>query len=190
MTFPTRSQPPLFTTIPPFEGLLIAQTSEVRSADPAPPPQYQGNDPLVLILGTLLGGGVLGTAFIGFWSKFGNNFLVSQQSKSDLQNQLTKAKSDLELKERQVELDAERLKSEAAIADTNQKTKIITDTLYLSLTNNFQNAKEYREIYYLLLEEIRALNQIIKELKDDVDHIKMSQKDIFNKLSMEKRENV
>jgi len=116
--------------------------------------------------------------------------LVSQQSKSDLQNQLTKAKSDLELKERQVELDAERLKSEAAIADTNQKTKIITDTLYLSLTNNFQNAKEYREIYYLLLEEIRALNQIIKELKDDVDHIKMSQKDIFNKLNMGERENV
>jgi hypothetical protein len=190
MTFPTRSQPPLFATIPPFEGLLIAQTSEIRSASPTPPTQYQGNDPLVLILGTLLGGGVLGTAFVGFWAKFGNNFLTTQQSKSDLQNQLARAKSDLDLKERQVELDAERLKSEAAIADTNQKTKIITDTLNLSLTNNFQNAKEYREIYYLLLQEIKEMNQMNKDLKVDVDHIKMSQKDIFNKLNMEKRENV
>jgi len=190
MTFPTRSKDPLFTTIPPFEGLLIAQTSEIRSVNPTPSPQIQGNDPLVLILGTLLGGGAFGVAFIGFWSKFGNNILTERQSKSDLQNLLIKAKSDLELKERQVELDAERLKSEAAIADTNQKTKIITDTLYLSLTNNFQNAKEYREIYYLLLEEIRALRQDNKELKDDVDHIKLSQKDIFNKLNMGERENV
>ena len=188
MTFPPRSQSQLVA--PNFEAFAIAQTSEVRSANPTPPPQYQGNDPLVLVLGTLLGGGAFGAAFLGFWSKFGNNFLVSQQTRTDLQNQLARAKSDLEIKERQVELDAERAKSEAAIADTNQKTKIITDTLNLSLTNNFQNAREQRDLYYLLVDQIKDLSQNVRNLKDDVAHIKMSQKDTFDKLDMEDRTNV
>jgi len=169
---------------------LIAQTSEIRSSNPQPNPQIQSSDPIFVVLLTLLGSGVVGTAFVGFWSKFGNNFLISQQSRTTLENELARAKSDLELKGRQVELDAERAKSEAAIADTNQKTRIITDTLNLSLTNNFQNAKEYREIYYLLVDQIRELSQTVKELKGDVAHIKMTQKDTFDKLDMEDRTNV
>jgi hypothetical protein len=190
MTFPTRSQPPLFATIPPFEGLLIAQSSKVRSADPTPPPQYQGNDPLVLILGTLLGGGVLGTAFIGFWSKFGNNILISQQSKADLRGQVAKAESDLALSEEKAKLDQTK-ELFNLILDTlkeeRKTTKGILDILltkYLSSTTEVaDNAITQQELLRNLTERLHSQELILEKVSKGVH-------DIFNRLNMGERENV
>jgi len=189
MPFPTRSHPPLFTTIPPFEGLLIAQTSEVRSADPTPPPQYQSSDPWLPIVGALLSGGVLSTAFIGFWSRFGNNFLISQQSRSDLQSQIKKTESDLALSEEKARLAQTKELFDLVLDSLKEERKTTKGILDIFITKFLNSTTEGAENAIAQQALLQSLIERLGGFEKTLDRIDNDMRDIFDALKIEKRTN-
>ena len=187
MTFPPRSQPQLVA--PNFEAFAIAQTSEIRSVNPTPSPQIQGNDPLVLILGTLLGGGAFGVAFIGFWSKFGNNILTSQQTKADLRGQVAKAESDLALSEEKAKLDQTKELFNLILDTLKEERKTTKGILDILLTKYLNTTTQVADDAITQQELLRNLTERLHSQEMILEKVKEGMHDIFNKLSMEKREN-
>ena len=107
MTLPTRSQPPLFTTIHPFEGTLIAQTSDQKPV----PVQPQIDFEQIIAIASQLSGFSVPLILIGvvLWRKIGepmkdkyitpnltnltNSYKVSQKIRDRVQSLRSKTDS-------------------------------------------------------------------------------------------------
>ena len=186
MPLPTRSQSSSFIAIPNFEGYAIAQTSEIRSVNPTPPPQYQTSDPLLWLLGGIVSSG----AFIGFWSRFGNNFLISQQTNSQLQSQIKKTESDLALSEEKARLAQTKELFDLVLGSLKEErktTKEILDIFIAKFLNSTTEAAENAVTQQALLQ---SLVERLAGFEKTLDRIDNDMRDIFDALKIEKRTNV
>jgi hypothetical protein len=150
----------------PTKNIIVQQPS-----NPYPAP---ANDWQSLALTAIASGGIVG----GIIKKWGSS-VISTKEKRDT----------LEISEKQLELETEKAQKQAALDENAQKSKIISDTLNLALSNIFQGSREQKEIYYALLEKYTILEKDYEILVKEQQRQSATLQDIFKILKMKEREN-
>ena len=188
----TEKKPNIPTVQPFFVEPASAQTNENRNVIGVPSQQQptQGSDGFTQLLGAGVGGAVAATALFKMFERFGSNLIDGQKSKIAL-----------ELRAKELELEAEKAERAAARKEEESKGELIKSTLNTALSNVYQGSRESREIYYALIKEIQEGNILHqKGFADILDRLDVQDKrieimeytmrDILNVLNMRERQGV
>lgn len=182
---------PNIPTIQPFLAESAnAQAVENKNAVGMPTQQPTPTDSNLTQLGSAaIGGAVAVTAIFKLFEKFGSNLIDGQKSRLSL-----------DLRAKELELEAEKAERLAARKEEESKGELIKSTLNTALSNVYQTSRESREIYYLLAEKMQSGNDINQKAFVDIgdrlesqdrrlDLIEQTMKDILMVLRMSDRGN-
>lgn len=158
---------------PPFDEIAIAQNSDTKAVIQH---QVEPVNPVAIAVGSGVGSVAIVTVIIELLKRFGGNAI---ENKKDLDN--------LKLREKELELEAEKQIRQAAIDESAKKTEKIYQILDLTLSVNRDSYMQLITNYY---DSSKNIEEILKELRDEKERDLVTQKllaDILKVLSMHER---
>ncbi len=180
---------PYLSLITPFSEDAIAQTVENKSVVAMPTTTPDNSNSIAQIGGAALGSSVVVVVILKMFERYGANVIDGQKSKLSL-----------ELRARELELEAEKAERLAARQEETRKAALIESTLNTALTNVYQGARESREVYYLLSDKMTeykkatsdgmdSLLEKIEEQDKKIEVLTQVLRDVLAVLNMKDRQN-
>jgi hypothetical protein len=188
MIFLTRSQPPLVTTIPPFDGNAIAQTvgegKPITPAAPKPSVSLDQSDINSVIIAGLLGSGALWIAIKTFGEKFGDTILTNRKNQSDI----VKSQSDIELNAEKAKLEQAKELADFYLTTAKDSSETLKTITMLALSKVFETASQDHDINYSQQASLKDLIEQLTQLNTRQDKTEGRIHDILAALNMKDRE--
>jgi hypothetical protein len=174
---------------PLFDEIAIAQNSDTKAI--VQQQQDQGQNPVVggsLVVGVLGGGAALWAGVSKFLEKYGNTAIDSKQK--EVNQKFEQQKQELEQQKEIAQFFIEEARRDSgtineALAEAN---KAIHKTSDIFVTKHLDTSKQYMDLYYDLVEQMKISNQEAARKNELLEAIAQNQKDILAVLNMKYRQ--
>jgi hypothetical protein len=164
-----------------------ALSSETVEIQPLPRPQPSSID-LVTAGGYLLAAGAAILAIAPkIIEKYFAGVIAQKQSQNDLKTQITKTQAELELLEKQKELEAANNLSAFYLETAKDGQKTQVELLNLFVANKLNDAAQQRDQVYELIKLMKEESDRVGMLIIQVETLNKLQHDILNVLKMKER---